>query len=84
MGGARVLSCNENELSVAENEAISSLNAINAVVVAIRETLGGGVGVGICVGVTATGGADVVGAALRAYNKPKTTIPTNRIAPTTI
>ncbi len=54
-GGANAGSCRVNELSVAENEATSSRNAWNALVVAIRDRFGWGVGVINTVGVGAVG-----------------------------
>lgn len=54
IGGANVLSWRVNDSKIAENDAISWLKAAKALVVAIREILGGGVGVGITVGVTST------------------------------
>jgi len=54
MGGASVLSWSVKEDITPERDAISSLKLANAAVVAIRDTLGGGVGLGVTVGVGGT------------------------------
>lgn len=64
MGGASVLSCRVNVSRTAENEAISSENAANALVEAILEIFGGGVGVGTAVGLTVATGSTSGGDAL--------------------
>lgn len=80
MGGTSVASCRANVLRIAENEAISSLKLMNALVVDIRDKLGCGVGDGSIVGVIAAGGATVTGVLLRIYRYPKIRMPNPRIA----
>jgi hypothetical protein len=80
MGGTSDGSCNANVLRIAENDAISWLKLMNALVVDIRDKLGCGVGDGKIVGVIAAGCSTGAGALLRTYRKPKRKIPTARIA----